>query len=655
MWQDFNVLPYKGLVTASDFSGAKDSSVIYDGSPHGIGAVKLRFEFADACSVVGPYYTGVNGTRYAKTTALPTGVGTYSVSAGIDYTAASGFRDTSIAVGTLTIRKAMPTKGHFSIASSGGLTCSYDGAAHTVTASLKDGKLGGLGAVTVKYNGRSTDSPVGAGVYNIAVNITEGENFSAVTDLWLGKLTINKIKPAAEHLSYPASASATYDGLPHAVSVSPKEDKYDGMGAITVKYNGSVTPPVGAGEYTVSADVADGLNFDSVSGLSLGKLAIRYSVTFESSGGSAVDAQAVLPGGVATAPAAPTKASNTFAGWYSDAGLTKLWNFPIDKVTGNMKLYARWIGSGITTYTVSFNSNEGSAVDAQTVAKDGTVVRPANPTKASNTFAGWYGDANFTKLWSFAADKVTANMTLYARWISATIPYTASVDSSVTYDGSPHGVGPLTLSPQFAGAGAVTATYYTGVSGAAYAKTTAAPTNAGVYALTVDIDFDENTSLRDTSVAVGTLTIRKAAPAELHLSFAPDSSLTYDGLPHDVPVTKKGTPYSGMGSITVKYNVKRTEKPVNAGVYDITVNISEGTNFSAATDLWLGTLTINKLTPAAEHLVYTPSVSVGYDGSPHAFSVLPDDSRYSGMGAITVKYDGSVAPPVNAGKYAVTV
>ncbi|MDR0565574.1 MAG: InlB B-repeat-containing protein, partial [Prevotellaceae bacterium] len=424
-------MPYKGLITVSDFSGAKDSSVIYDGSPHGIGTVKLRSEFADACSVVGPYYTGVNGTSYAKTTALPTGAGTYSVSAGIDYTAASGFRDTSIAVGTLTIRKATPTKGHFSIASSGGLTCSYDGAAHTVTASLTNSKLGGLGAVTVKYNGRSTGSPVGAGVYDIAVNIAEGANFSAVTDLWLGTLTINKIKPTVAHLSYPASASATYDGLPHAVSVSPKEDNYDGMGAITVKYSGSVTPPVGAGEYAVSADVADGLNFGSVSGLSLGKLAIRYSVTFESSGGSAVAAQAVLPGGVATAPAAPTKASNTFAGWYSDAGLTKLWNFPTDKVAGNMKLYARWMGSGTTTYTVSFNSNEGSAVDAQTVAKDGTVARPATPTKASSTFAGWYSDAGLTTLWNFPTDKVTASRTLYAKWIgSGTATRTVSFNSN---------------------------------------------------------------------------------------------------------------------------------------------------------------------------------------------------------------------------------
>ncbi|MDR0567357.1 MAG: InlB B-repeat-containing protein, partial [Prevotellaceae bacterium] len=226
---------------------------------------------------------------------------------------------------------------------------------------------------------------------------------------------------------------------------------------------------------------------------------------------------------------------------------------------------------------------------------------------------------------------------------------------SVTYDGLPHGVGTLTLSPQFTGAGAIAATYYTGVSGAAYAKTTVAPTNAGVYALTAAIDFDENTSFRDTSVSVGTLTIRKATPAAVHLAFAPDSSLTYDGLPHEAPVTKKGSPYSGMGSITVKYNGKRSGKPVNADVYDITVDVGEGANFCAANDMWLGTLTINKATPAAEHLVFTPSVIAGYDGLPQAFPVSPDNSRYSGMGAITVKYDGSVAPPVNMGKYAVAV
>ncbi|MDR0567232.1 MAG: leucine-rich repeat protein, partial [Prevotellaceae bacterium] len=355
VWQEFSIATYKGLVTASDIGGAKDSSVIYDGSPHGIGAIALRSEFADVCSVEGPFYTGVSGTSYAAAAALPVDAGAYSVSAGIDFTAASGFRDTSVVLGTLTIRKAVPTRAHFSIASSGGLTCSYDGLAHGVTALPADSSYRGLGAVTVKYNGRSTGSPVAAGVYDIAVNITEGTNFSAVTDLWLGTLTISKVKPAEKHLSYPLSTSVTYDGLPHAVSVSINETLYEGMGAITVKYNGNISPPVGAGEYDVSVDIADGLNFGSVSGLSLGKLAICYSVTFESNGGSSVAGQTVLPGEVAAAPANPTKLNNTFAGWCSNEELTTLWSFPSDKVTGNTKLYARWIGSEKATCKVSFN------------------------------------------------------------------------------------------------------------------------------------------------------------------------------------------------------------------------------------------------------------------------------------------------------------
>ena len=416
VWQDFSIATYKGLITMEDFSCAKDSSVTYDGSPHGVGSIALNPAFADVCSISKIYYTGAG---YAKTTELPTSAGTYAVSADIAYKAGAGFRDTSVVVGTFAIRKATPTAAHFSLTADSGLTCSYNGLPHAIKATLKDSRHSGLGSMTPKYNGRSTGSPVSANVYDITVNITEGANFSAISDLWLGTLTINKITPAAAHLTFAPDSSVVYSGRPHALPVSPKEGRYDGMGAITVKYNGNVTLPIGAGKYDVSADIADGVNFGRAVGLSLGTLAICYSVTFESSGGSAVAAQKVLPGGAAARPANPTKAQHTFAGWYADEGLTALWSFAADTVAGNMTLYARWFGAGTITCTVSFESNGGSAVDPQTVAIGDTVVRPANPTKAGHIFAGWYADAGLTARWSFPTEKATGSRTLYAKWVDA--------------------------------------------------------------------------------------------------------------------------------------------------------------------------------------------------------------------------------------------
>lgn len=65
---------------------------------------------------------------------------------------------------------------------------------------------------------------------------------------------------------------------------------------------------------------------------------------------------------------------------------------------------------------VSFNTGEGSKVDFQTTAANGSVAKPADPTREGYTFAGWYTDEACTEAYDFSA-AVTADMTLYAKWI----------------------------------------------------------------------------------------------------------------------------------------------------------------------------------------------------------------------------------------------
>ena len=65
-------------------------------------------------------------------------------------------------------------------------------------------------------------------------------------------------------------------------------------------------------------------------------------VTFDSQGGSAVDAQTVDQGELVTKPTAPTKTGSTFAGWYKEPGCTNPWDFDSDTVTADVTLYAKW-------------------------------------------------------------------------------------------------------------------------------------------------------------------------------------------------------------------------------------------------------------------------------------------------------------------------
>ncbi len=70
------------------------------------------------------------------------------------------------------------------------------------------------------------------------------------------------------------------------------------------------------------------------------------------------------------------------------------------------------------TYTVSYETNGGSQLTAQTVTKGDTAQRPDDPTKIGYAFDGWFTDAGLTNSFDFNA-AITANMVLYAKWSRA--------------------------------------------------------------------------------------------------------------------------------------------------------------------------------------------------------------------------------------------
>ncbi|MFT9820382.1 InlB B-repeat-containing protein [Lysinibacillus sp. NPDC056185] len=151
---------------------------------------------------------------------------------------------------------------------------------------------------------------------------------------------------------------------------------------------------------------------------------VSYVVTFDSNGGSEVSSQTVGYNELVKAPAAPKKEGYTFDGWYKDKELTVLWDFAKEVVTQNVTLYAKWTkdntsggGSGWTHLnTVTFDSNDGSEVPPQTVGFNDLVKAPSTPVKNGYQFTGWYKDAELKNAWDFTKDKVTADITLYAKW-----------------------------------------------------------------------------------------------------------------------------------------------------------------------------------------------------------------------------------------------
>lgn len=71
--------------------------------------------------------------------------------------------------------------------------------------------------------------------------------------------------------------------------------------------------------------------------------------------------------------------------------------------------------------TVTFDSNQGTAVDSQLVTVGGKVAKPADPSKKGYTFSGWFTDKDCTKAYDFdaAVDNTQPEFTLYAGWKAA--------------------------------------------------------------------------------------------------------------------------------------------------------------------------------------------------------------------------------------------
>ena len=73
-------------------------------------------------------------------------------------------------------------------------------------------------------------------------------------------------------------------------------------------------------------------------------------------------------------------------------------------------------GGEAVTYTVTFDTDEGSTVEDQVIPAGGKIVKPDDPTKTDYTFAGWYSNAAKTNAWNFNTGTVDSDMTLYAKW-----------------------------------------------------------------------------------------------------------------------------------------------------------------------------------------------------------------------------------------------
>ena len=123
----------------------------------------------------------------------------------------------------------------------------------------------------------------------------------------------------------------------------------------------------------------------------------QYTITFDTNGGSEIAPITQDYGTEITAPDNPTRKGYTFKGWDKEIPKT----MPAENIT----LKAQW---EINQYTITFDTNGGSEIAPITQDYGTEITAPANPTRKGYTFKGW--DKEIPK--TMPAE----NITITARW-----------------------------------------------------------------------------------------------------------------------------------------------------------------------------------------------------------------------------------------------
>ena len=123
----------------------------------------------------------------------------------------------------------------------------------------------------------------------------------------------------------------------------------------------------------------------------------RYTITFDTAGGSEIAPIMQDYGTAITAPADPTREGYTFIGWDME--------IPTTMPAENMTVTAQW---EINRYTITFDTAGGSEIASITQDYGTAITTPADPTREGYTFIGWDREIPETM--------PAENITLKARW-----------------------------------------------------------------------------------------------------------------------------------------------------------------------------------------------------------------------------------------------
>lgn len=154
----------------------------------------------------------------------------------------------------------------------------------------------------------------------------------------------------------------------------------------------------------------------------------RYTITWDSMGGSEIEPSEVSYKGAISAPQDPVREGYVFAGWYYEPEYQNLFDFRTLMPARNFTLYARWT---LGEFKVSFETYGGSVIE-DVEGKYGEEFTVDEPNRHGYTFGGWFLDEDFAE--EFTEFKIPSRDTvLYAKWVPVDINVTFVIEPGRNY------------------------------------------------------------------------------------------------------------------------------------------------------------------------------------------------------------------------------
>ena len=217
--------------------------------------------------------------------------------------------------------------------------------------------------------------------------------------------TFNGWTPAVAAVAGDATYTAQYTETTRTYTITWKLDENTIIDTTNVQYGAmpTHTDPTKAGDEYYSYEFSGwqpaitDVSGDATYTATFTRTPVEYTITFDTDGGKPIESITAGYGTEITAPANPSKTGYTFAGWDKDIPTT----MPAENVT----IKALWT---INRYTIKFDTDGGSTIDAITQDYGTEIAKPADPTKTGYTFVGWSE--------AIPATMPAKNMTIKAQW-----------------------------------------------------------------------------------------------------------------------------------------------------------------------------------------------------------------------------------------------